>query len=357
MKMRILCVITSMGSGGAERQLSGLAKMLKESGHEIKVVWYAKGEFYKGFLKENGIEHQELYSPKHYQKVINLAKEIRQYRPDTVISFLTGPNVITPLLKLCGLKYHLIVSDRNTLQTLNWKYKLCFFLFRWADVIVPNSFTEGEIIKTHFPNLAKKVNVITNFTDTEYFCPNECKENTGSVKILVVARVIEQKNVERFLQAVALLKKRGVNVKIEWYGDSYEQSYRDARMQEVEDLGIGDVITIYPSTRKILTKYREADVFCLPSLHEGFPNVICEAMSCGLPILCSKVSDNPFIVQDGINGYIFDPSSIEEIANSIEKYVAEMHPRRDEIAKVNRERIKDICSREAFLNKYLKIIK
>lgn len=354
---KILCVITSMGSGGAERQLSGLAKMLKDYGHDIKVIWYAKGDFYKPFLEENDIANQYINSPKHYQKVLNIAKAIKAYQPDTVISFLTGPNVITPLLKLCGLKYHLIVSDRNTLQTLNWKYKLCFFLFRWADVIVPNSFTEGEIIKTHFPNLAKKVNVITNFTDTDHFCPSERKENTGSVKILVVARVIEQKNVERFLHAVALLKQKGVDVKIEWYGDSYEQSYRDARIQEVESLGISDMITIYPSTREILNKYREADVFCLPSLHEGFPNVVCEAMSCGLPILCSKVSDNPFIVQDGINGYTFDPYSVEDIANSIEKYVMEMHPRRGEIAKMNRGRIKEICSRDAFLNKYLKIIK
>lgn len=51
--------------------------------------------------------------------------------------------------------------------------------------------------------------------------------------------------------------------------------------------------------QSIEVEYRKADVFCLPSLYEGYPNVVAEAMSCGLPILCSNVCENPYIVEEG----------------------------------------------------------
>ena len=52
------------------------------------------------------------------------------------------------------------------------------------------------------------------------------------------------------------------------------------------------------------------DAFCLPSFKEGYPNVIVEAMSCELPVLCSKICENPVIVEDNINGFLFDPHNI-----------------------------------------------
>lgn len=353
---RILCVITSMGSGGAERQMCGLAKMLKEEGYEVKVVWYAKGDFYKSFLIDNNILFNELYATSNFQKIRNLAKEVKRYKPQTVISFLTGPNIFMPLLKLLGLKYRLIVSDRNTLQRISWKYRLCFELFRFADVIVPNSYSEGKFIENTFPSLAKKVKVITNFTDSAHFSPAQRNEDNVLPRILVVARVIEQKNVARFLEAVKILKERGIKIKIDWYGDSFEQSYREARIADIEKLDISDYITINPSTNTILQEYRSSDAFCLPSLYEGFPNVICEAMSCGLPILCSNVCDNPYIVEDGVNGYLFNPKSPESMADTIIRFIQEMYPNRERIEVANRKKIQELCSEETFLNKYLDIL-
>ena len=81
--------------------------------------------------------------------------------------------------------------------------------------------------------------------------------------------------------------------------------------------------------------------------------VIC----CGKPMLVSDVSDNSVMVKSGINGYVFNPLSIESMADAIERYTLEMHSRRNEISKINRMHIEKICSCESFLAKYLKIIK
>jgi glycosyltransferase involved in cell wall biosynthesis len=61
----------------------------------------------------------------------------------------------------------------------------------------------------------------------------------------------------------------------------------------------------------------EHDALILPSLYEGLPNVVCEALACGLPVLASKISDNPRLVQDAVTGYLFDPNSPDEIAKTI----------------------------------------
>ena len=52
---RILCLIESLGSGGAERQLTGLAVMLKQHGYQVEVWYYVQKEFYVSYLLENGV--------------------------------------------------------------------------------------------------------------------------------------------------------------------------------------------------------------------------------------------------------------------------------------------------------------
>jgi glycosyltransferase involved in cell wall biosynthesis len=62
------------------------------------------------------------------------------------------------------------------------------------------------------------------------------------------------------------------------------------------------------------------DALILPSLWEGLPNVVCEALAAGLPVLASDVSDNARLVQHGVTGFIFDPKQPDAIANAISQF-------------------------------------
>ena len=68
--------------------------------------------------------------------------------------------------------------------------------------------------------------------------------------------------------------------------------------------------------------YQKVDLFCLPSIIEGFPNVICEAMASGLPVICSNVCDNPFIVKSQENGFLFKPEDPTDIADNLIKAIS-----------------------------------
>lgn len=108
--------------------------------------------------------------------------------------------------------------------------------------------------------------------------------------------------------------------------------------------------------QSIEVEYRKADVFCLPSLYEGYPNVEAEAMSCGLPILCSNVCENPYIVEEGVNGFLFNPESPENIATAIHKMIGLTKTERQEMGIRNRILCLERNTEDAFLKSYVKLI-
>ena len=84
--------------------------------------------------------------------------------------------------------------------------------------------------------------------------------------------------------------------------------------------------------------------------------MVVEAMSCGLPILCSNVYENPHIVEDGVNGFLFDPDNVEDMVLAIKKMLSLTWDRRKEMGKRNRELCLSRNSEKAFLKSYVKLI-
>lgn len=355
---RILLVIENLGSGGAERQLTGLAVMLKQRGYEVEVAYYIKKEFYLPFLLENEVKVKYLSEAANpHTRLFAISRYIKNWNPDTIITFSESLGMIASLLKFLGLKYRLIVSERNTTQQLNRREKIKFFFYRWADVIVPNSQSQATFITNHFSKLTRKVKVITNFVDTDKFSPShEPITKHDVLKMVCVGRLMPQKNLPRFIEAIAKVLRDGYKVYVDWYGQDLEDVYSKEVHNEIVKSGIGESFIFHSPSDRIQEKYRDADVFCLPSLYEGFPNTLCEAMSCGKPVLCSHVCDNPNIVAEGKNGLTFDPLSSDNIADTIEKYISLPEMTRYDMGRLSREIAVNMFSQESFIQKYINIL-
>jgi len=354
---KIVCFIDSLSSGGAQRQLVGLAGLLKDKGYQVKVITYHDIPFYKPLLDLKKIEFEYVRRANNkWLRIYYISKAIKQYRTDLVIAYLDPCAIITCIIKIFGGKYKLIVSERNTTQRLNCKERLKFFLYRKADYIVPNSYSQKNFITNHFPKLKEKTITITNFVDTETFSPLKtlsCKNKP--LQIIGVGRVLEQKNILRFLSALRLVIDNGIELHVKWYGEQFD--YFQLCKSKVKELSLQQYIEFKGLNNSIWEEYRKADVFCLPSIYEGYPNVICEAMSCGLPILCSNVSDNPQIVKDQENGFLFNPLDVNDIAFKIEKFAKIPIEKRDEMGTKSRNLAISNFSKEAFISKYIQIIK
>ncbi len=353
---RILCMLENLGQGGAERQMIGLCCMLKDKGYPVKLITYHNDSFYKHFLDENGVE-SEFVAQAHnkVRRIPALINYIRTYNPDVVVAYLSTSCIIACLAKMLGYKFRLIVSERNTTQTLSFRDRIRFHLYRYADAIVPNSHSQTRFIQENYPTLEGKVRTITNFVDTEMFCPAEKHEASQSCRFVCAARIAPQKNVLNFLETIKILKDRGYSFHINWFGLK-DNDYYKLCVNKRQGLGIEDYITFHDAIKDILSEYLKADALILPSLYEGFPNVVCEAMSCGLPVLCSDICDNREIVKHNVNGLLFDPTSAEMMAEAMEKFLQMSEEQKKEMGFQSRTLSLNNFSKEVFFNKYISLI-
>jgi glycosyltransferase involved in cell wall biosynthesis len=149
------------------------------------------------------------------------------------------------------------------------------------------------------------VKVIPNGVDTEFFIPAQSKpaRNENILRILFVGRFRQQKNLPFLFRQVAQLPTSTFELHL--VGDGPERQ----RLEELaRELGIASAIRWHGwmSPAALPQIYQSADCLVNPSLYEGMPNVVLEAMACGLPVIASRVPGNEELVLDGDTGFLFD---------------------------------------------------
>ena len=355
--MRILLFIDCLGAGGAQRQLVGLAIMLKNKGYNVKVATYHNLDFYKKQLDDAHVPNELIPDASNTFTRIQIVKRyFKKESPDCVIAYQETPSLVASLTKLLGCKYRLIVSERNTSQEIGLRERIRFFLYRWAEAIIPNSYSQETILKEYDSKLSGKIKVITNFIDLNRFKYNGHKRHEIP-KILVVGRVSPQKNTLNFIKAVKVLKERGVLFSIKWYGlTEIITQYAETCQKLIEEYDLKEALELLPKTNDIAKKYSESDFFCLPSLYEGTPNVVGEAMASGLPIACGEVCDNHIYVKDGVNGVLFNPFEVDSIADGLQRLIDIKEDDYTNYCKTSRHMAEELFSSEKFLEKYESII-
>ena len=354
---KIICLSDRLGfRGGAERQLSGLTYFLKQKGYDVQAVTYLK-QSHPSVLEMNfGMKYHCLDATNIFSKLFKVGLYIKKNKTDVVIAYKNGPTKICCILKMLGFKFCLIASERNTDQRKDIRVRMKMFLYSFSNYIVPNSYSQEQFIRENFTRLTPKVHTIINYLDAKRFAPQPYENASDVLKCIVVASIKKQKNPVNFIKAISLLKQEGVRVEADWYGIVNDEELYAECDAKIKELNISESIKIVPPVTNIHEMYPNYEMFCLPSYFEGFPNTLCEAMSCGLPVIASNVCDNPYILDNGTYGNLFSPDSPESIANAFKTYLKKNRSNRGEIGRRNRERISSLCAEEAFVSKYIKLI-
>ena len=354
---KILLFTDSLGAGGAQRQLVGLAIFLQEKGYVVKVCTYHNIDFYKSILDEKHVVNELIPGAADGKRRIwTVRNYFKKECPDCVIAYQETPSLVACVVKLLGLKFRLIVSERNTTQRVGSNERIRFFLYRWTDAIVPNSYAQSKFLTSHYPWMKSKLTTITNFVDLMCF-DFKTKEKSQAHLIVVVASIWPPKNTLGLIQAIKILKDKGHKFHVEWYGITEAYSEYITKCKDlIVKLGVEDYIQLLPKSKNIQEKYKACDFFCLPSLYEGTPNVICEAMSCGRPVICSSVCDNPVYIAEGENGFLFDPRKTKNIADAIEHALKMTTREYAHFCENSRKKAETLLSKNIFVDKYVKII-
>jgi len=319
--MKVALLIDNLGAGGAQRQLVGLACLLKERGVDVCVYTYFPIMFYAELLNRQGVAYEVIDgADSPWKRFTILRKKLLAVSPDVLVAFLDTPCILACLIRYFGGKFKLIVGERSSTQALTRRERLKFWLYRKADYIVPNSYAQGDFISSHYPKYRDKVVVIPNFVDLDKFAYHGKRQRNEKSVIMVAASMLPLKNTKGLIETVRLLKKHRDDFVVKWFGFNLktrivkQRPYMAECQQLIKDYGLDDTILFYPKTKTIEEEYRKADYFCLPSFYEGTPNVLCEALACSMPVICSRICDNPKYAHEGENGFLFDPHDINDMA-------------------------------------------
>jgi glycosyltransferase involved in cell wall biosynthesis len=159
------------------------------------------------------------------------------------------------------------------------------------------------------------------------------RNKKSSVTILCVARQYPRKRVELLLKAAAKIRKKFPDLKLRIIGKGPEHSRLQALAAKLhwKEALIGTV-------DDVISEYAAADIFCLPSVQEGFGIVFLEAMVAGLPIVAARATAVPEVVLDGINGLLAKPESVESLAVALERLIKNPKLRR-RLGQAGRKRV------------------
>ena len=359
---QILCVIGSLAGGGAERQMVELIKILDEHHYKITLITISDNDNYDCPV---GVERIKVFGYNRYLKMYKLWKCIRSIKYDCCISFMQRINFISCLATFPCKQGKMICSERNLSLSSTIFEKVLFQLYRRVDFVVPNSCSQAEYIKEHASWLKEKLRTITNYTDIEKnkildnYCPN-----CDYIKVGVFARFNYQKNPLYLIEVASVLKKRGFNFEFYWYGhnqlnrnnlNSISSCYLDAK-NKIDEYEINDIFHLLPFENDTVKRMNEMDVIAESSLFEGYPNTLSEALACGRAVISSRVSDIPLIVEEGVNGFLFDVKEIESGVQAFIKYASLTLEQRKKMSLANRKKAEKLFNREEFGQKYINLI-
>lgn len=296
--MEILLFIDSLGAGGAQRQILNLGAYLVEQGYSVSVLVYHDHSFYENFCNQNKIRITRIKCKSVILRLYRCRKVLRQFR--YIISFLDTPNFIASLFVRKDAR--LIVSERSSKHEIGRTLKdyLVRLPISRAHAIVTNSQTNKSHLTQFYKIKEQKIHVIYNSLCPPFIPSAETLplDEVKRSKFLVVASFQEHKNQLMILKA--LLQLRDTDIHVDFYGGDRGQHYlakckKFAQTNKLKNLSFCGEIEITPDT------YSNYAGLILVSEFEGMPNVVMEALSAGLQIFYTPVSDLPLILKDTDN--------------------------------------------------------
>ncbi|HEX7332973.1 MAG TPA: ABC transporter transmembrane domain-containing protein [Pyrinomonadaceae bacterium] len=150
-------------------------------------------------------------------------------------------------------------------------------------------------------------------------------ERNGHLRVLAVGRLVSKKGFDTLIEACAILKSVGVSFETLIIGESGEHETELRNRIAYHGLETHIHLAGARTQAQLLREYQQATVFCLPCRvlnngdRDGIPNVLMEAMSCGLPVVTTGVSGIPELIRNGVNGLLVPPDDPEAMAGVLQR--------------------------------------
>jgi len=317
-KLKICFIAGCLGQGGAERQLYYILRSLRDLGVEPKLLSLTNGEYWEEKIRQLGVP--VVWVGRRQSRLARLASVVagaRKYRPDIIQSQHFFANLYAVgaarILRTRGIGA--IRSDAVSEVQTNGRL-LGRLSINAPQLLVANS-RRGINNAIDLRTPASRLTYLPNVVDTDAFrsSPDSQKDH-DCVRLLLVGNLKKVKRVDVFLEVVARLQKAlpGI-IKAVIVGDG---PLRAALERRAAELGLlPERVVFRGAVSDVAAEYHQADILVLTSDWEGTPNVLLEAMACGLPVVATRVGGVPEVVQEGVTGFLAEPGDIDTLVDRL----------------------------------------
>lgn len=360
-KTKILYLITGLHVGGAEMVLYRLLKKLNREKYEPVVVSIIPIVGIGERIEEEGIKILSLNAkfkcnPLIIWRVISI---IKKEKPQILHSFLFHANFLGRVIgKLRNVP--IIISSIHSEyfggilreKLLKWTDRFCNIT-----TIVSKGAAERMIdLKVVSKN---KLKVIYNGIDLENFPFRKLEARTKirkelnieeNKKILIsVGRLHEAKGCPYLIKAMKILKEKYPHILLIVLGEGPEGKKIE---EQIKELKLEKNILLLGQKENISEYLNASDVFVMPSLWEGLPIALLEAMACGLPVVATRVGGVPEVVEDGKSGFLVELKNPRGLAEKIIKTLEMSEEERKKMGERGRKIVEKKFSIEQMVKEY-----
>ncbi len=293
--------------GGQEKYIHNLSKYLVKNGHEVDLITsnYPLTTEYEKIdginIRRTKVLMKPLRNPISYG-FLKINKIVDNYDIVHIHNEYSFPSMTTTYFKN-KKNFPLILTNHITQLNFENHLKNSFgniynktvgkAIRNRCDAIITLSKSHKELQISISPKIADKIKIIPNAIDLEHLkeLDNAIDKNyeNGSFKLLYVGQLLKRKGIQWLIKAVSILKENGNKIKLDIVGDGEDKNYFK---KMVTDLKMEDIIEFKGNIHdeyELVSLYKNSDVLVLPSLSEGLPTVILEALYFGLPVIASNI--------------------------------------------------------------------
>jgi glycosyltransferase involved in cell wall biosynthesis len=355
---RILLLNTDLELGGTPFVVRELARRLNHiEGVTVEVACLSPWGPVAGQLRQMGVAVHALdaQGPGDLPRaLIQLVRLIRRQHFDTVFSFLMHANTTAALASLFVEDVRFIQAIQTTQRTPRWHWWMQRFAQYAADaIVVPSeSVAHGATEWAHIP--ANKIVVIPNAIDASQWPRSTAIAEQSPVPIGFIGRLDPIKRVGHLLEALPTAQELlGRPIHLHIFGEGADRPAIEAK---IASLRLADQVTLHGAVTDVPAAFGTIALLVLPSLAEGFPLVLIEAMAAGVPIVATRVPGIVDAIDEGKTGLLVDPHSTANLAKAIATILCDDTLRAGLIDN-GLAKVKECYSWETILPRYLQLLR
>lgn len=345
---RVSILLSTIDSGGAEKQAVLLAYQLSKHTEVNLIVLYGNHSEYKrniDLLAESTVKVHKLIG-NMLSKLRCIKSIIKESKTDVLLNYLTMPDFVGSLVgRMCGIRVYNGIRNSRMPKGKMLIEKIVHNLF--ATGTIYNCYSGADYFGNHGFRRKKNIVIPNCFPDIE---ETIIRPDHKVKTIITVGRFDPQKDYETLIKSVARLSRNDFRLCIVGYGVLEEQIRTWVKVYNIENK-----TDVYIKPNNVSELERNADIYISTSFFEGTSNSIMEALNWSLPVVATNVGDNDHLVIDGENGFLHLIGDVDGLSASLCKLL-DSAKLRNQMGHKGNQNLRENYSIEIFEKRYIDLI-